>query len=291
MGRRLGPLALAASLFLAAPAATRGQVVPAGAADVPTHPPHAIQDNSFLVEEAYNQEEGYVQNISQFSRDHASGDWLFTFTQEWPVPGNRHQLSVTLPVERLSETHSRGPGDAALNYRYQLVGDDKATVAVAPRLTLFLPSGSSRKGLGAGSEGWQIGIPVSLLLSDDWIAHGNLGGTWTPSTRNPSGQSASTTSWGAAGSVIWIGSSLLDVMVETTYSELQTVVGPGRTAASFSCLVSPGIRWAYDFRSGLQVVPGIAFPIGVGPSRGSRQILLYLSFEHPFRKVGSTPAP
>jgi len=30
-------------------------------------------------------------------------------------------------------------------------------------------------------------------------------------------------------------------------------------------------------------VPGIAFPIGVGPSAGDDAVLLYLSFEHPFR--------
>ena len=36
-------------------------------------------------------------------------------------------------------------------------------------------------------------------------------------------------------------------------------------------------------KSGLQVVPGIAFPIGVGPSHGQRALFLYLSLEHSFR--------
>jgi hypothetical protein len=48
--------------------------------------------------------------------------------------------------------------------------------------------------------------------------------------------------------------------------------------------VSPGIRWAWNFPTGLQVVPGIAVPIGVGPSRGDRALFLYLSFEHPMWK-------
>lgn len=48
-----------------------------------------------------------------------------------------------------------------------------------------------------------------------------------------------------------------------------------------SFYLSPGVRWGYDFASGLQVVPGIAFPIGVGPSKDDNQILLYLSLEHP----------
>jgi hypothetical protein len=42
-----------------------------------------IQDNSFLVEEAYNQEEGVVQHINTFVRQH-NGDLLYTFTQECP---------------------------------------------------------------------------------------------------------------------------------------------------------------------------------------------------------------
>ena len=55
-----------------------------------------IQDNSFLVEEAYNQNFGVVQHISSFTRFWDSKDWNYSFTQEWPVPGNeRHQLSYT----------------------------------------------------------------------------------------------------------------------------------------------------------------------------------------------------
>ena len=37
-----------------------------------------IQDNSFLVEEAYNQERGVVQHISTFSRMWNSKDWSYT---------------------------------------------------------------------------------------------------------------------------------------------------------------------------------------------------------------------
>ncbi len=269
-----------------------GQSSSASTSGEPSHPPHAIQDNSFLVEEAYNQEEGIVQHISQFTRDHASGDWLFTFTQEWPLPGDaRHQVSATLPLARVSGTHSRGPEDAALNYRYQLVGDDKEAVAVAPRLTVFLPTGRSDRELGAGGPGLQVEVPVSTLLSDDWIAHENVGGNWIPSARNVAGNRASTVACNAGASVIWIGSPILDLMLETVYSRFQTVVSRGRTSWDSSWLVSPGIRWAYNFSSGLQIVPGVAFPIGIGPSRGSRQILLYLSFEHPFRTPDRPPAP
>jgi hypothetical protein len=35
-------------------------------------------------------------------------------------------------------------------------------------------------------------------------------------------------------------------------------------------------------RGGLQIVPGIGVPIGIGTSNGTRQLFLYLSLEHPF---------
>ena len=64
----------------------------APAAAQSTTPQPGIQDNSFLVEEAYNQERGVVQHINTFSRLWNTKDWVYTFTQEWPMPGDaRHQ--------------------------------------------------------------------------------------------------------------------------------------------------------------------------------------------------------
>ena len=57
--------------------------------------PFEILDNSFLVEEAFNQEAGIFQNIFGVIRQAAVTGQL-TFTQEWPAPGMRHQLSYTI---------------------------------------------------------------------------------------------------------------------------------------------------------------------------------------------------
>src|SRR5512134_3304729 len=94
--------ALAAAAALAAP-------LPAAAGP--------IQDNSFLVEEAYNQEPGVIQHISTFRRDRGGG-WDYSFTEEWPVRGQRHQASVTFTALR-PEEGAGGVGDLALNYRLQ----------------------------------------------------------------------------------------------------------------------------------------------------------------------------
>lgn len=58
-------------------------------------PIEGIEDNSFLIEEAYNQEQGVVQHI--FNAAHISDSrrqgWSFNFTQEWPVFSSDHQFS------------------------------------------------------------------------------------------------------------------------------------------------------------------------------------------------------
>src|ERR1051325_3645309 len=85
-----------------------------------------IQDNSFLIEEAYNQEFGVVQHISNFQRDWDAHTWTFTFTQEWPVdPSPRNQLSYTIPVVH-DPASGTGIGDVALNYRFQWIGNGDA---------------------------------------------------------------------------------------------------------------------------------------------------------------------
>src|SRR5262245_46788886 len=110
-------IALLAVLWCTPAAAQQGT----GAASAPP----GIQDNSFLIEEAYNQEAGVVQHINSFLRFWRSKDFVYTFTQEWPVPGDaRHQLSYTLPVQHAGvlPDSGEGLGDVLLNYRYQLVG-------------------------------------------------------------------------------------------------------------------------------------------------------------------------
>lgn len=68
-------------------------------AQAPKRLSEGIQDNSFLVEEAYNQEAGVVQHIFNLGygvdRLHGPDDreWAFSFTQEWPVFSQTHQFS------------------------------------------------------------------------------------------------------------------------------------------------------------------------------------------------------
>jgi hypothetical protein len=244
-----------------------------------------IQDNSFLIEEAYNQERGVVQHISAFSRVAGTGDWIYTFTQEWPVPNERHQLGYTLPVADLHSAAAAnlGLGDVAINYRYQAVGNGGTPLAFSPRLTVVVPTGQSEKALGAGGAGLQVNLPLSWAASPRIVTHWNAGATHTFAARDAVGHRADTNAYALGQSVIWLTRPKINLLLETAWIRTGVVAGPGVVASTDSVFVSPGVRWAHDLRGGLQIVPGIAFPIGVGPSRGQHALFAYLSFEHPFR--------
>jgi hypothetical protein len=242
--------------------------------------PPRISDNSFLVEEAYNQEAGVVQHISNFRRA-PDGAWLFTFTQEWPAPSQRHQLSYTLPLLSTPES-GRGPGDVMLNYRYQALGKDDERVWLAPRISAILPTGSSRDGRGAGGIGVQLELPLSVALSDKLVTHWNAGGTLTHA-RALGGLTRATRGVNAAASAIWLVAPTVNLMLESVWELVESLDDAGARGAEEHFVVLPGVRAALNLSSGMQIVPGIGMPIGIGPARGQRDLFLYLSVEHAFR--------
>jgi len=206
--------------------------------------PLAIQDNSFLIEEAYNQEANVVQHIFTYQRQR-DGSFASTFTQEWPVTGIRHQFSYTIPYSgtRLD--------DVAINYRYQLLGDGEARLAIAPRVSYLVRDRAA-----------QVNVPLSLALSSRVVTHCNAGATISRDAHN----------WSAGGSVIVAALPKVHAMLEVLAT---------RDAHRTNRLVSPGIRWAHDLAHHLQIVPGIAMPIDTRTHE--RSLYVYMSFEHPFK--------
>lgn len=241
-----------------------------------------IEDNSFLVEEAYNQEPGVIQHINTLRRDR-NGDFGFTFTQEIPISSRRHQFSYTLPAFRAGDFEGgRGLGDVLLNYRFQIVDNDR--VAVAPRATLVLPTGDEAEGLSAGGAGFQFNVPVSTKLPRRLVAHTNAGATFTPRARNGVGEQAATQDYAFGQSLVWLARPRFNVLVEALYENTESVTGAGVTERDDAFTLNPGVRWAHNFRSGLQIVPGISVPLGIGAGGGERGIFFYLSFEHSFKR-------
>lgn len=78
--------------------------------------------------------------------------------------------------------------------------------------------------------------------------------------------------------------SFLNVLVEAVWNNTAMVTGFRRTERENEVLINPGVRWAVNLPMGLQVVPGVAVPFGVGPSRGERGVFFYLSLNIHLRK-------
>lgn len=237
--------------------------------------PTPIQDNSFLVEEAYNQEDWVMQTIQTFARERGSGEWLYTLTQEYPTPGQAHQLSFTLPLQGTAEGN-RGVGDLLVNYRFQLFGNGETTHAFSPRVSLVVPTGKVDRGLGQGGWGAQVNLPLSAMLGKRFVSHTNLGGTWLAGA-----DAGDDRSFFAGQSLIWLAHPNVNLMLEGVVSR---GFGGNGTEPHTDVTLVPGVRFAINL-GGLQVVPGLAYLVGVGPSSGQRGVFFYLSLEHPFKKL------
>ena len=278
MRARLIPLLLASAAALPLDAQQPGRATTTPPAAAAATPP--ISDNSFLVEEAYNQESGVVQHISNFRRSR-EGSWLFTFTQEWPAPGQQHQLSYSLPVLG-GDGAGTGVGDVVLNYRYQAIGKDEERLWFSPRVSVLLPVGDASRGRGVGGPGLQVNLPLSINVTETVVTHWNAGAT-VSRARATSGVRGTTRGLNAAASAIWLLAPTLNLMLETAWERGEAIDDLGARVAETRFVVLPGLRAAINLASGMQIVPGIGVPIGVGPSRGERDLFLYFSVEHSFK--------
>ena len=238
----------------------------------PADKPFQILDNSFLVEEAFNQERSIFQNIFGFTRQ--SGDWQLTFTQEWPAPTVRHQLSYTLSAESVA-SHS-GVGDVFLNYRFQAVEEGPGRPAFSPRLSAIIPSG--RQAAGGGEGGLQVNLPFSKQRRDFYF-HWNTGFTWLPR-----GDRVDLLSPTVAGSAIYRLRPMLNLMFESVLSFDAAETSPGVVTRTRAVTLSPGVRGGWNLGKDTQVILGAAVPITRADGATSTGIFGYFSYELPFKK-------
>jgi hypothetical protein len=232
--------------------------------------PFEIADNSLLVEEAFNQEAGVFQNILLFQRP-GGREWILEFTQEWPLGGQRHQLSYTLPLEASRPPGAEGydveRGTIALHYRYQLAVESGAGLAVSPRLSVLIPRGS------AEAVGLQFNLPLSKQFSDFYV-HGNAGLSVTGSSSDRAAR------WHAAGSVIYRAWPMVHLLVESVYraDEHETLQG-----LEAGWLVSPGLRAGINLGDH-QLVLAAAVPVGLLNDYDTQHFIAYISYELPFMR-------
>ncbi len=224
-------------------------------AQTPTPVRFGIVDNSFLVEEAFNQEAGVVQHIFTVQRvEHRH--WAMSFTQEWPVGSVRQQLSATVPWSLIDGDAAWG--DALINYRVQLFSEGPRRAAMSPRVSLVIPTSRDSTDVGM-----QLSLPVSKRLGGAYV-HGNAGVT----LRRRSG-----TEPFLGASVIGALTPLLNVMLEGVVHWSGEAGAPSRAEQT----LSPGMRAGWNLPAG-QLVLGVAVPVTFAERR-TTSIFGYVSFE------------
>jgi hypothetical protein len=252
-------------------------------------PIDVIQDNSFFVEEAYNQEPGVVQHIFQglYSSGVKRRGWGFTFTQEWPVYGLEHQLSYSIPSFHVNNEGQRqnGLGDVFLNYRYQALEEGPEKPAFAPRFSLIFPTGNRDNGTGNGVVGYQWALPFSKKLAPRIAAHFNLGLTYLPQVRGrlddgTLSPKTSLVSYYVNASAVYAILPRLDFLLEFVNLFDQNIEGDGKRTRDYRPLLSPGFRTAVINQEALQVVVGAAAPVGLNRKADNFGAFLYFSVEH-----------
>ena len=269
-------------LFVAAP-------VEWGATSTASEPlAKGIQDNSFLIEEAYNQEPGVVQHILNVPINFTNGSREITpsFTQEWPVFSQVHQFSYTIPYAFTEDEN--GMEDMRLNYRLQALTEDTYTPAFAPRLSLVLPTGDTHKDFGVGSVGCETNLPFSKIVSDRWTIHFNAGMSVFPNVRNHD-----LMNYNLGASAIFAVTRDFNLMIETVAGWNDNVAEGVFSAEptvnrSTTAVISPGARYAVNLPNDAQLVLGLGVPIGVTSDSPDWGLFIYCSFEHPFMRVQAT---
>lgn len=262
----------------------------AHAGPAPGAPIRGIADNSFFVEEAYNQEPGVAQHIlaSDYSVNKFNGPddrvWELAFTQEWPLFSQKHQIGFTLPYLFVESGGASvdGLGDMLLNYRWQAHFDEESLTAFAPRLSLALPSGNENRGLGDGTLGFEVNLPFSAALNDRWAAHLNAGFTCLPDA-GP-GPTADLLSYNLGASLIYAVNHRTHLLFECVGGWEEGLTGAGADR-EFAAVFSPGVRHAFNHDDGSQLVLGVAAPIGLNGTAPDYGLFLYVSFEHGFGRT------
>jgi DtxR family transcriptional regulator, Mn-dependent transcriptional regulator len=253
---------------------------PAAAAQQPQQPvepaaePFRISDNSFLVEEAFNQEAGVFQNI--FNAARADDAWASTFTQEWPLWSQTHQFSYTLAWANSGRFEL---GATLLNYRYQATLEGPGRPAFSPRLSLVLPTGTASDE-DVDASGLQFNLPFSKQTGDVYW-HWNAGMTWFPSAE-VAGEKHSFESPFLAGSAIVRVRPMFHAMLESVLNFIELPTESGTEREKLFTL-SPGVRGGWDIGDH-QLILGLAVPLTWGGGRQETAGFIYASYELPFRK-------
>jgi hypothetical protein len=83
---------------------------------------------------------------------------------------------------------------------------------------------------------------------------------------------------------VWLFRPSFNFLLETVLEDDGTFLADGRVVNRTGWVLNPGVRWAFDLAGDLQIVPGVAYTIGLGEGPDENALFVYLSFEHPFKR-------
>jgi hypothetical protein len=254
----------------------------------------SIEDNSMFIEEAFNQEAGIIQHISNFIFN--GRDFVYNYTQEIPLADVKHQFSFGVSYASLQKPTdiqvnrnyiTSGLGDIFINYRPMIWGKNDWALII-PRFTVIVPTGNARYGLGVGSWGGQFNLAVTKRLNSKITTHYNAGYTLmmkadhytysedgTPELAYEKNQGSKN----IGASAIWLVKPKFNFMLEYVATFGKEMQDDGSLTNLNTYLINPGFRFAVDIGK-VQIVPGAGFPLNF--SNGTFQntgACIYLSIE------------
>ena len=241
-----------------------------------------IEDNSFLLEEAYNQTWGAYQFIQTYQTFERSDTYAYSFQNEIPITDKVHQFSYVIPYQRAEGIEHGAVGDITLNYRWQPLNKDG--FLLADRFGLIVPTGRVDKGAGAGVYGFEFMQAATLTVSDYWMSHWNFGFSVLPNAKTESITKRRTlTSFKTGASVIYSLKDNMDFVLEGLLESAQGLAEDGTKVNETAFTFNPGLRYAIDYEwNEMQMVPGISFPVELLNTPHEHGILFYLSLEPKF---------
>lgn len=241
-----------------------------------------IEDNSFLLEEAFNQEWGVYQFIQKYQTAQVAKGYEYSFENEIPITDKVHQFSYGFSHGRPDENGHGAISDTTLNYRWQPLNKDG--MLISERFGLIVPTGRVNKGAGNGVYGFEFMQAATLTINDRFINHWNMGFSVLPNAKTQDIDKRRTISTFSAGSsLIYLWSDNFNILLEGLLESGQSMNPDGSKSAETSFTINPGARFAMDFEwKDTQIVPGISFPTDLINGPTEHGVLVYLSIEPKF---------
>ncbi|HEY0653586.1 MAG TPA: hypothetical protein VGD65_10690 [Chryseosolibacter sp.] len=233
--------------------------------------PMSIEDNSFIIEEAFNQSPGVIQYTA--SSQVANDGTAINLECELPLSGERHQLSFSLPTKVSSFTFA--VEELMISYR-PLVSGRHRWIMITPRLSLIVPTATIEPRLNGGTFGIEWNFALTKRLSRNVISHINLGSTHPLARSHNEPQLNRLHDKFCGASLVLALARNMDLLAEFKATNAS---GHFASAGTWNLVANPGCRFLFKVTN-FVIVPGLSAPIEWRTGLPvARQLLIYLSIE------------